>query len=76
MFAELCSSYCESINKGSVPSIEGAWTSLCKNENLRNIQDAIKNYEKIIDSQIYVDDKKKRCIDYNKLKKLHKSTLD
>lgn len=37
MFLELCEAYCDSINKGSVPSIEGAWTSLCKNENLRNI---------------------------------------
>jgi len=75
MFAELCISYCDSINKGSVPSIEGAWTSLCKNENLRNIQEAIKSYEKIMDGKIYVDEKKIKCIDYTQLKKLHKSTI-
>ena len=43
---------------------------------MRNIQEAIKNYEKTIDSQIYVDEKKKQCIDCTKLKKLHKATLD
>jgi len=38
MFFELCESYSSSINTGKVPSIEGAWTSLCKNENLRRMK--------------------------------------
>ena len=38
MYLELCRSYVESINKGSVPNIESAWTSLCKNENLRTVK--------------------------------------
>ena len=46
MFLELCQAYTESINKGSVPSIQSAWTNLCKNENLRAIKDAITSYEK------------------------------
>ena len=41
MFLELCQSYTASINKGSVPSIQSAWTNLCKNENLKAIKDAI-----------------------------------
>ena len=46
MFLELCQAYTASINKGSVPSIQSAWTNLCKNENLRGIKDAISMYEK------------------------------
>lgn len=45
MFFELCQAYTASINKGSVPSIKSAWTNLCQNENLRAIQEAIRNYE-------------------------------
>jgi hypothetical protein len=45
MFLELCHAYTDSINKGSVPNIESAWTSLCKNENMRNIKQTISNYE-------------------------------
>ena len=42
---------------------------------MRNIQDAIRNYEKTMESRIYIDDKKTKCIDYSKLKKLNKETL-
>ena len=42
---------------------------------MRNIQDAIRNYEKTMESSIYIDDKKTKCIDYSKLKKLNKETL-
>ena len=75
MFLELCQAYCDSINKGSVPSIEGAWTSLCKNENLRNIKEAIKKYEKKMDELVYLDQKKTKCVDRGELKKIHKQTL-
>ena len=32
MLLELCHAYTNSINKGSVPCIESAWTYLCQNE--------------------------------------------
>lgn len=31
----LAEAYVEAINKGSVPCIESAWTSVCKSENER-----------------------------------------
>jgi hypothetical protein len=37
MFLELCHAYTESINKGSVPSINSAWSNVCKNENYRSV---------------------------------------
>jgi hypothetical protein len=41
MFYELCQAYTVSINNNSVPNIENAWISLCKNENLRAINQAV-----------------------------------
>jgi hypothetical protein len=73
MFIELCQAYTESINKGSVPNIENAWVSLCKNENMRAIQIAISSYEREMEKGIYLDgSNKKECIEYNELKQLHK----
>jgi hypothetical protein len=37
MLLELCYAYTDSINKGSVPCIESAWTYLCQNECQRAI---------------------------------------
>ena len=67
MFLELCHAYTESINKGSVPSIQSAWTNLCKNENLRAIQDAIQMYEKEMQKHL------EKADDYKQMKELHKS---
>ena len=58
MFFELCESYSSSINTGKVPSIEGAWTSLCKNENLRRMKQTVEDYEKQMDAGSYIDAKK------------------
>ena len=44
MFLELCQAYTEAINKGSIPNINSAWSNLCKNENLRAIQEEIRVY--------------------------------
>lgn len=53
MMIELCQSYIDAINIGSVPNIESAWQSLCKNENLRAMQNAILSYEKQMDQGLY-----------------------
>ena len=73
LFLELCHAYTESINKGSVPSIEGAWTSLCKNENMRSMKDAVRKYEKEMNDRTYLDAKKQKSIEYHDLKLLNKT---
>jgi|DEB0MinimDraft_12_1074336.scaffolds.fasta_scaffold25330_3 hypothetical protein len=68
MFLELCQAYTASINTGSVPSIEGAWTSLCKNENLRAIKQAISGYERLMEAACFSDG----VIEYSELKVANK----
>jgi len=47
---ELCESYTQAINGGSVPCIESAWTYLCKNECQRALSEAQECYsQKIAD---------------------------
>lgn len=41
---ELCEAYTRSINTGSVPCIESAWTYVCKNETMRAQSRAIMHY--------------------------------
>lgn len=72
MFVELCQAYTESINAGSVPNIENAWSSLCKNENLRAIKQAVASYESQMDKGMYKDADRKECIEYRQLKQLNK----
>ena len=72
MFLELCQAYTSSINQGSVPNIENAWTSLCKNENLRGINQAVASYEKQMSESSYADPEKTQCIEYSELKKLNR----
>lgn len=45
MVLELCKAYTESINKGNVPSINSAWCNLCRSENQRSLEDAIRSFE-------------------------------
>lgn len=71
MFVELCQAYAESINAGSVPNIESAWTSLCKNENLRAIKHAVASYESQMELGMYKDKDRKQCVSKPQLKQLH-----
>jgi hypothetical protein len=41
---ELCESYTNAINSGTVPCIESAWTYLCKNESQRAHQESLDLY--------------------------------
>ena len=75
MFLELCQTYTESINKGSVPSINSAWNNLCKNENQRAVQEAIRSFQSTLECQSLTTDPKtnKKCmIDMEQLKSLNK----
>ena len=69
MFVELIQAYIESINQGSVPNIENAWSSLCKNENLRAIKQAVASYESQMAKGMSKGD---RCIEYADLKSLNR----
>jgi hypothetical protein len=71
MFLHLCEAYTASINQGSVPSIEGAWTSLCKHENLRAVRQAITDYEQMMEAACFTG---KELIEYSKLKVVNKAT--
>ena len=45
MLLRLCHAYTEAINKGSVPCIENAWYSICKNENLKTVKECLAAYD-------------------------------
>lgn len=44
MLLELADAYTQSINSGSVPNIQNAWTYVCQNECQRAIEDALTGY--------------------------------
>ena len=48
MLATLVENYVNAMNKGAVPSIESAWTYICKTECSRALQDAQEVYEKYV----------------------------
>ncbi|EGR33607.1 hypothetical protein IMG5_048240 [Ichthyophthirius multifiliis] len=67
MLLEVCRSYIESINKGSLPNIENAWTYVKKNEGQRAFQKSIEQMENIIQQA------KKKLVDPNKIHELRES---
>ena len=48
MFWNLCKSYVESINQGSIPSIESSWSYICKNECLKALDDSMELFTKTL----------------------------
>lgn len=76
LFLELCQSYTQAINKGSVPCIESAWTYLCQNECQRGIQDSIAHYEKEMREKTFLNAKSTDCVNYSQLKDNHKRLRD
>jgi hypothetical protein len=48
MLLELCWSYADAINGGTVPSIQNAWTYVCKNECQRAINQAVQTFESLM----------------------------
>lgn len=45
MLLELCYSYTDAINTGTLPNIQNAWTYVCQNECQRAIGESINMYE-------------------------------
>lgn len=54
MLGNLIENYVNTINKGSVPSIENAWSYICKNECGKALQDSQELYERTIMNAISV----------------------
>lgn len=54
MLATLMETYVASMNKGAMPSIESAWSYICKNECSRALQDAQEVYEKYVMNTVTV----------------------
>ena len=52
MFWNLCKSYVDSINQGSIPSIESSWSYICKNECLKALDDAMDLFNKTLQEEI------------------------
>ena len=48
MLYSLANSYVDAINKGVVPSIESAWTYICKNECYKAQVDAYDKFDKTL----------------------------
>jgi hypothetical protein len=47
LLLEICKSYEQAINNGSIPNIESAWNCLCKSETLKAFNEA----EELLDQQ-------------------------
>lgn len=52
MLANLIEAYVKAINYGAVPSIENAWTYICKTECTKSLQNAQDIYDKILLSSV------------------------
>ena len=52
MFWNLLKSYVESINKGSIPSIESSWAYICKNECLKATDNSFDLYLQTINEEL------------------------
>lgn len=51
MFWNLCKSYVDSINQGSIPSIESSWSYICKNECMKALDDAMELFTKTLSEE-------------------------
>ena len=52
MLATLIESYISAINKGTVPTIENAWTYICKTECSKALQDALQTFENLVNEAL------------------------
>jgi len=48
MYAGLIKAYIDSINNGSVPNIESAWSYVCKSECMKAVSEGIESYDSIV----------------------------
>jgi len=53
MLADLCAAYTEAVNKGKVPSIDDAWSNMCKTQCEEALNEAHNIFEQGIKEKIY-----------------------
>jgi len=68
LLAGLAISYVDAINKGAVPTIEGAWQAVCNSESQKNIDLASHEYDNLMRTQI-----SNQLLTPEQLKSLHKN---
>jgi len=77
ILADLCIEYTNAINSDKIPSIENAWTQMCKNQCLSLLSEIEKYYKKLTEERLYpklpipisqinkiLDDIEKECNQY------------
>jgi hypothetical protein len=52
MFWNLCKSYVDSINQGTIPSIESSWSYICKNECMKALDEAMETFNRTLTEEI------------------------
>ena len=67
MFGKLAQAYVEAINKGAVPTIEGAWESVCKAECQKQVEVTAKEYQEFL-----LESVPSEPMSPSKLKSIHK----
>jgi hypothetical protein len=55
MLADLCAAYTEAVNKGKVPSIDDAWSNMCKTQCEEALNEAQSIFEEGIKEKIYAN---------------------
>ncbi|CAG9318600.1 unnamed protein product [Blepharisma stoltei] len=68
LLAGLAQSYVDAINRGAVPTIEGAWQAVCNSECQKQVENAIQEYEDMFKEEILTEEIKNP----SQLKALHK----
>lgn len=66
-FIQMCKIFCDSINKGEIPSIQNSWNSVCKLECQRLVYSIIENYTSQMDEMM-----KKQPVEFSLLHEKHK----
>ena len=52
MYVGLMASYVKAINEGTVPNIENAWTYLCREQAEKAIEEALQEYDKLVNENL------------------------
>ena len=72
MLLNLAESYVSAINKGAVPSIENAWTYICKNECLKAFHCSLEKYDTTMKDMLF----ERLPMDPEELKEAHKEASE
>lgn len=69
-FLHMCKIFCDSINRGEIPSIQNSWNSVCKIECQRMVFNMLENYSNDMNEFL-----KKKPIEFDVLQSKHKEVV-